>query len=194
MPVPTADYIAGMRRLAAGVTIVTTGLGELRAGPDRDLGLLAHGRAAAAAGLRAPRCRRARHDPRTAGVFAVNVLAPSQRRSWPTISAAATTAPALDRFVARAMGARQHRRPGAGRCRGHLRMRAGRSGGREHAHSILIGEVEAARYDEGASAPGLPRPHLPPAARLAGQSHGRSERAREPSQASTACLRSTPHR
>ena len=32
MPVPTADYIAGMRRLAAGVTIVTAGAGDLRAG------------------------------------------------------------------------------------------------------------------------------------------------------------------
>ena len=32
MPVPTADYIAGMRRLAAGVTIVTARLGEVRAG------------------------------------------------------------------------------------------------------------------------------------------------------------------
>jgi flavin reductase (DIM6/NTAB) family NADH-FMN oxidoreductase RutF len=32
LPVPTADYIAGMRRLAAGVTIVTARLGEVRAG------------------------------------------------------------------------------------------------------------------------------------------------------------------
>jgi flavin reductase (DIM6/NTAB) family NADH-FMN oxidoreductase RutF len=32
LPVPTADYIAGMRRLAAGVTIVTARLGEIRAG------------------------------------------------------------------------------------------------------------------------------------------------------------------
>lgn len=32
MPVPTADYIAGMRRLAAGVTIVSARLGEIRAG------------------------------------------------------------------------------------------------------------------------------------------------------------------
>ena len=32
MPVPTDDYIAGMRRLAAGVTIVTARLGEVRAG------------------------------------------------------------------------------------------------------------------------------------------------------------------
>ena len=32
MPVPTADYTAGMRRLAAGVTIVTSRQGELRAG------------------------------------------------------------------------------------------------------------------------------------------------------------------
>ena len=30
--VPTADYTAGMRRLAGGVTIVTTRLGEARAG------------------------------------------------------------------------------------------------------------------------------------------------------------------
>ena len=32
MPVATADFIAGMRRLAAGVTIVTASQGELRAG------------------------------------------------------------------------------------------------------------------------------------------------------------------
>jgi flavin reductase (DIM6/NTAB) family NADH-FMN oxidoreductase RutF len=32
LPVPTADYIAGMRRLAGGVTIVSTRLGEVRAG------------------------------------------------------------------------------------------------------------------------------------------------------------------
>ena len=32
MPVPTADFIAGMRRLAGGVTIVTSRLGEIRAG------------------------------------------------------------------------------------------------------------------------------------------------------------------
>lgn len=32
MPVPTADYVAGMRRLAGGVTIVTARWGELRAG------------------------------------------------------------------------------------------------------------------------------------------------------------------
>jgi flavin reductase (DIM6/NTAB) family NADH-FMN oxidoreductase RutF len=32
LPVPTADFIAGMRRLAAGVTIVTARLGEVRAG------------------------------------------------------------------------------------------------------------------------------------------------------------------
>ena len=32
MPVATADFIAGMRRLAAGVTIVTANQGELRAG------------------------------------------------------------------------------------------------------------------------------------------------------------------
>ena len=32
MPVPTADFLAGMRRLAGGVTIVTARLGDLRAG------------------------------------------------------------------------------------------------------------------------------------------------------------------
>jgi flavin reductase (DIM6/NTAB) family NADH-FMN oxidoreductase RutF len=32
LPVPTADFIAGMRRLAGGVTIVTSRLGEVRAG------------------------------------------------------------------------------------------------------------------------------------------------------------------
>lgn len=32
MPVPTADFIAGMRRLAGGVTIVTARLGDVRAG------------------------------------------------------------------------------------------------------------------------------------------------------------------
>jgi flavin reductase (DIM6/NTAB) family NADH-FMN oxidoreductase RutF len=32
LPVPTADFIAGMRRLAAGVTIVTGGADGLRAG------------------------------------------------------------------------------------------------------------------------------------------------------------------
>lgn len=32
MPVPTADFLAGMRRLAAGVSIVTTAAGEVRAG------------------------------------------------------------------------------------------------------------------------------------------------------------------
>ena len=32
LPVPTADFIAGMRRLAAGVTIVTARLDEVRAG------------------------------------------------------------------------------------------------------------------------------------------------------------------
>jgi len=32
LPVATADFIAGMRRLAAGVTIVTSRQGELRAG------------------------------------------------------------------------------------------------------------------------------------------------------------------
>lgn len=32
MPVPTTDFIAGMRRLAGGVTIVTARLGDVRAG------------------------------------------------------------------------------------------------------------------------------------------------------------------
>lgn len=32
MPVPTSDFLAGMRRLAAGVSIVTTRTGRLRAG------------------------------------------------------------------------------------------------------------------------------------------------------------------
>jgi flavin reductase (DIM6/NTAB) family NADH-FMN oxidoreductase RutF len=32
LPVPTAEFIAGMRRLAGGVTIVTSRLGEIRAG------------------------------------------------------------------------------------------------------------------------------------------------------------------
>jgi len=32
LPVPTADFIAGMRRLAGGVTIVTARLGDVRAG------------------------------------------------------------------------------------------------------------------------------------------------------------------
>jgi flavin reductase (DIM6/NTAB) family NADH-FMN oxidoreductase RutF len=32
LPVPTADFIAGMRRLAGGVTIVTSSVGAIRAG------------------------------------------------------------------------------------------------------------------------------------------------------------------
>ncbi|MGD9511983.1 MAG: flavin reductase family protein [Geminicoccaceae bacterium] len=78
MPVATADYLAGMRRLAAGVAIVTTQHGEVRAGltatsvcslnadPPRLLACVHH--------------RADAHDLILASrTFAVNLLGPEQQ-------------------------------------------------------------------------------------------------------------------
>lgn len=78
MSVPPSHFIAGMRRLAAGVTIVTSGLGDLRAGltatsvcsltvePPRLLVCINRDADAHALILRSR-------------AFAINVLVPSQR-------------------------------------------------------------------------------------------------------------------
>ena len=90
MPVATADFLAGMRRLAGGVTIVTARLGDLRAGLT----------ATSVCSLTAepPQLLACVHRDADAhglilesGYFAVNVLTGSSR-IWPTISVAATGA------------------------------------------------------------------------------------------------------
>ena len=149
MPVPTADFIAGMRRLAGGVTIVTSRLGEIRAGltatsvcsltaePPRLLACI-H-RDADAHGLILESRR-----------FAVNVLTPSQQH------------------LSEHFGGRDDSHGPSRFAIG--RWHAGRTGmpvladaaavfecrlvevATASTHSIFIGEVEAATYAEDAPA------------------------------------------
>ncbi|MFL5334823.1 MAG: flavin reductase family protein [Geminicoccaceae bacterium] len=149
MPVPTAHYIAGMRRLAAGVTIVTTGLGELRAGLT----------ATSVCSLTAepPRLLVCVHrDADThdiilqSRVFAVNVLMSSQRELADHFGRR-DTSPALDKFV---LGEWTRGSTGAPVLLGAAaNFECGLVEAVEAStHTILIGEIEAARFDEGASA------------------------------------------
>ena len=149
MTVPTADYIAGMRRLAAGVTIVTARQGETRAGltatsvcsltaePPRLLACV-HRDADAHGLILASR------------LFAVNLLTPSHQAlsdhfggrddshgpnrfslgAWQT---GVTGLPVLADAAA------------VFECRLVETVAAS-------SHSILIGEVVALRYEEGAAA------------------------------------------
>jgi flavin reductase len=149
VPVPTAHYIAGMRRLAAGVTIVTTGLGELRAGLT----------ATSVCSLTAepPRLLVCVHrDADThdiilqSRVFAVNVLVSSQRELADHFGRR-DTSPALDKF---ASGEWARGSTGAPVLLGAAaNFECGLVEAVEAStHTILIGEIEAARFDEGASA------------------------------------------
>ena len=149
MPVATADFLAGMRRLAAGVAIVTTRHGDLRAGltatsvcsltaePPRLIACVHH--------------RADAHDLiLAAGAFAVNLLRPEHGRL-------------ADHFGGRD-GSRGPARFGLGgwtvgatgmpilgdaaailECRLVEAIPAG-------THSILIGEVEIVRDDKRAGA------------------------------------------
>ena len=149
MPVPTADFIAGMRRLAAGVTIVTTRLDEIRAGLT----------ATSVCSLTAepPRLLVCVHRDADAHnivlqsrLFAVNVLTPAQREIADHFGGRDEShGPgrfALGNWVPGATGAP---------------LLAGAAASFECAlveavaastHSVFIGEVEAARFDEHAPA------------------------------------------
>jgi flavin reductase (DIM6/NTAB) family NADH-FMN oxidoreductase RutF len=149
VPVPTAHYIAGMRRLAAGVTIVTTGLGELRAGLT----------ATSVCSLTAepPRLLVCVHrDADThdiilqSRVFAVNVLVSSQRELADHFGRR-DTSPALDKFVVGEWARGSTGAPvllGAAANFECVLVEAVEAS----THTILIGEIEEARFDEGASA------------------------------------------
>ena len=149
MPVPTADYLAGMRRLAAGVTIVTARLGEARAGltatsvcsltaePPRLLACV-HREADA-------------HDLALASRrFAVNVLTPAHRELSDHFGGRddshGPSRFALGRWVAGATGVPVLDDAAAVfECRLVEAVAAS-------THSILIGEVVAVRHEEGSAA------------------------------------------
>ena len=124
----------------AGVTIVTAAPGRSARRPDRDLGLLAHRGAAAAAGLRASRRRRARTDPAQRGICG--------QRAGP--GAAGSGRPfrrARRRTARRQFGLGEwvrgsDRRAGAVGCRGRFECRLVEALDAS-THSIFIGEVEA---------------------------------------------------
>jgi flavin reductase (DIM6/NTAB) family NADH-FMN oxidoreductase RutF len=140
LPVPTAEYLAGMRRLAAGVTIVTTRAGDVPAGLT----------ATSVCSLTAepPRllaCINREVDAHEliarSGVFAVNLLTPAHRELADLFGGRGETA-GPDRF---ALGRWTTGRTGAPlladaaatfECRLVEAIDAG-------THSIFIGEVEA---------------------------------------------------
>ena len=149
MPVATADYLAGMRRLAAGVAIVTTQHGEVRAGltatsvcslsaePPRLLACVHH-RTDAHDLILAARC------------FAVNLLGPEQQALAEHFGGRdGSRGPArfgLGRWVAGSTGMPVLSDAAAVlECRLVEAIPAG-------THSILIGEVEAVRDDKRAGA------------------------------------------
>jgi flavin reductase (DIM6/NTAB) family NADH-FMN oxidoreductase RutF len=149
LPVATADYLAGMRRLAAGVAIVTTQHGEVRAGltatsvcslnaePPRLLACVHH--------------RADAHDLILASrAFAVNLLGPGQRSLAEHFGGRGNSrGPArfgLGRWAAGATGVPVLSDAAAVlECRLVEAIPAG-------THSILIGEVEVVRDDKQAGA------------------------------------------
>lgn len=149
MPVATADFIAGMRRLAAGVTIVTASQGELRAGLT----------ATSVCSLTAepPRLLACVHRDADAhdmilasGRFAVNILTPADQELADHFGGRDDShGPA--RFVLGRWHSGVTGLPLLADAVAVFECRLVESVGAS-THSILIGEVEAVRYDQGAGA------------------------------------------